>query len=228
MNNRRKIPILLVALAVVSAGCGPMLFGPTQTVGPIETFTPIIVPSSTAGGQAEATLTAGPFALDLTPLPTPTALPTLDLPTQPAFPQDIQVWDGLPTYPAESRPDFYFRLRYDPAAWALTEDAYGQPVLASRQLQGCLLGLAAGRGLPLSGSVDHEVRTVGDVDYQISTVSLNGKAQFVNYSGGDGVIYTGFEVSFADQSEACVTAAEAVLGTLRSVPAMDATPASSH
>ena len=44
------------------------------------------------------------------------------------------MWDGLPTYPAESQPDFYFRLRYDPASWALVTDQFGHAVLASRAL----------------------------------------------------------------------------------------------
>ena len=96
------------------------------------------------------------------------------------------MWDGLPTYPAESQPDFYFRLRYDPAAWALTTDQFGYPALASRSLPGCLIGPAAGRGLPLSGSVDHDVRKVGDVTYEISRASLGGVARFVSYAGGDG------------------------------------------
>jgi hypothetical protein len=137
-----------------------------------------------------------PFALDLTPLPTATALPTLALPTQPAFPQGTQVWDGLPTYPSESRPDFYFRLLYDPGAWALTTNQFGYPALASRNITGCSLAPAVGRGLPLSGSAAHEVRQIGDVTFQVSTVSVGGAARFVNYAGGDGVIYTAFEASF--------------------------------
>ena len=134
------------------------------------------------------------------------------------------MWDGLPTYPAESQPDFYFRLRYDAAAWARTTDQFGYPALVGRSVPGCLIVPSTGRGLPLSGSVDHDVRQVGDVTYQVSRASLGGVVKFVNYAGGDGRIFTSFEVSFQDQADACVQLAESVLGTLRSVPLDEATP----
>ena len=134
------------------------------------------------------------------------------------------MWDGLPTYPAESQPDFYFRLRYDPASWALITDQFGHPVLASRAVPGCLIGAAGGHGLPLSGSVDHDVRQLDEVTYQVSRVSLGGRLQFVNYAGGDARIFTSFVVSFQDQSEQCLQSAETVLGTLRSVPLDEAAP----
>ena len=160
----------------------------------------------------------------MTPLPTATALATLELPTQIASVQDFQVWDGLPTYPAESRAGFYFRLRYDPAAWALTTDQFGYPVLASRNVPNCVLSPAAGRGLPLSGRVDHAVRRIGAVTFQVSTASVGEVTQFVNYTGGDGVIYTAFEVATHEQTDACLQSAEAVVGTLSSVAASLATP----
>ena len=151
-------------------------------------------------------------------------LPALVLPSQPAFPQELQVWDGLPTYPAESRPDLYFRLLYDPASWARTTDPFGSPALASRSIPGCVLTPSMGRGLPLSGSADHDVRQIGTTTFEISVVSLNGAIQFVNYTGGDGAILTAFELNFAEQGDPCRSEAEQVLGTLRSVSAIEATP----
>jgi hypothetical protein len=136
----------------------------------------------------------------------------------------MQVWDGLPTYPAESQPGFYFRVQYDPSIWALTANQFGERALANRNLTACVLAPAAGRGLPLSGRVDHEVRRIGAVTYQVSTVALNGVTRFVNYSGGDGVIYTAFEVVFEGQEVVCLQAAEQVLGTLHSVTLIEATP----
>jgi hypothetical protein len=50
--------------------------------------------------------------------------------------------------------------------------------------------------------------------------------RFVNYTGGDGVIYTGFEVQVDDMADLCLPAAEGVLSSLRSVPSTEATPAS--
>jgi len=208
---------------VVSASCVP-LFGEPMGNGSVATFTPLAQLPATLVPTPTLTASPQPFALELTPLPTATALPPLELPTQPAFLQGTQVWDGLPTYPAESRPDFYFRLLYDPNAWALTTNQYGYPALASRAIAGCSIAPAAGRGLPLSGSVSHETRRVGDVTYQISKAVVGGAAQFVNYAGGNGVIYTAFEVSFSDAPEGCLQAAEGVLGTLRSVPSLEATP----
>ena len=211
-------------IPVFGAGCSPYLFPTRPSPGIVGTFTPAAVLPSTPIPEQATTPTSGPFALELTPLPTATALPPLVLPTQPAFPIGIQVWDGLPTYPAESQSDYYFRLQYDPTRWALTENPFGEPVLANRGLSGCVLAPASGRGLPLSGSVDHEVRRIGGVTFQISTAALSGVTKFANYAGGDGIIYTAFAVSFEDQAEACLAAAEQVLGTLRSVPLIEATP----
>jgi hypothetical protein len=168
--------------------------------------------------------TMGPFTLELTPLPTATALPTLKLPPVPAFAAGMLFWDGLPTYPGESNSGFYFRLRFDPSAWALTADQFGSAVLASRGDPTCIIAPAAGRGLPSSGSVEHEVRRIGLVSFQVSTATINGMRQFVTYAGGDGNIYTAFVVSPGEQAEACLKEAEGVLGTLRSILVGEATP----
>jgi hypothetical protein len=214
----------LITLLVLGASCIPLFGEPTAT-GAIRTFTPGAPAPATLEHTATSTDPPQPFALDLTPLPTATALPELELPTQSAFQQGPQVWDGLPTYPAESKPDFYFRLVYDPNAWALTINQFGYPALANRGITGCSLAPAAGRGLPMNGSVAHEVRQIGNVTFQVSTASVGGAARFVNYAGGDGVIYTAFEASFSDSPESCLAAAEGVLGTLRSVRSLEATPA---
>ncbi len=212
----------LSVLLMLSAGCAPVVAPVPVPATPTSTSSPPLV--VTLAPPATETPTPGPFLLNLTPLPSATALAALILPPSPAVPMDLQVWDGLPTYPAESQPGFLFRLRFAPNDWALITDQFGYPVLASRGLPGCLISPAAGRGLPPSGSVDHEVRIVGDVTYQISRASLGGTLKFVSYAGGQGRIFTSFEVSFRDQVEACLQLAETVLGSLRSVPLGEATP----
>ena len=179
---------------------------PTPTAVETETFTP------------------GPFTLQFTPVPTETPLATLELPTEAAHPPAEQIWDGLPTYLAESKPGFYFRLRFDPAVWASTTDQYGFPALAHRQIPGCIITPTAGRGLALNSSVEHDVRKIGGISYQVSVVSVNGVKQFVTYTGGDGNIYTAFEVLFQDLADQCLTDAETVLAELKSVADFLATP----
>lgn len=217
--------------AVLAAGCGSF---PT-TVPPIASKSAV---STQAGPQSIAqaattaapvvpgtpTPTAGEFALDLTPLPSATAIPTLVLPTESKFAGAFEVWDGLPTYLADSQPGFYFRVSYDPAMWANTFDAFGAPALANRSIGSCIITPSGGRGLPLNGTVDHDVRKIGEISFQISTAYVNGARQFVNYVGGDGVIYTGFRVAFTESGDECLSEAESVLGTLRAVVISDATP----
>lgn len=218
-------------LVLVSASCGtaPLnlpfiatqaprsaeLPSPTQPA-PTSPAVPIVL--------ATATPTQGEFALDLTSLPTETALPTLALPTESSFAGTFEVWDGVSTYPADSQPGYDFRVRYDPGTWARTTDAFGFPTLAHRSIMGCTIVPTGGRGLPLNGTVTHDVRRINEVTFQINTAYLNGVRQFVNYVGGDGVIYTGFRVAFTDQGDQCLADAEPVLGTLKAVSVVDATP----
>jgi hypothetical protein len=192
-----------------------------QPPSPTEPALPSAAVPTTA---AASTPTAGEFALDLTPLPTETALPTLALPTESRFAGTFEIWDGLPTYLADSQPGFDFRVRYDPGAWARTTDAFGFPTLAHRSIAGCLIIPTGGRGLPLNGTVTHDVRRINGVSFQVNTAYVNGVRQFVNYVGGDGVIYTAFQVIFNDQGDQCLTDAEVVLGTLKAVSVVDATP----
>lgn len=170
------------------------------------------------------TATAAPFVLQLTPAPTETPLPTLEVPTEVARPPALAVWDGLPTYLADSQPGFYFRLQFDPNAWALTTDHYGSPALVHRAITNCILSPTAGRGLPPNANVEQETRRINGISYQISAASVNGVKQFVTYSAGDGRIFTGFQLTLQDRPDQCILEAETILGTLTSVPASEATP----
>lgn len=170
------------------------------------------------------TPTEAPFVLDFTPQPTDTPLPTLELPTERAFLPSVQAWDGQPTYLADSKPDYYFRLRYAPTIWALTTDNFGSPALGHRDIPDCMIAPTSGRGLPLNGTVEHDTHHLGSVQFQIDTAYVNGVKQFVNYTGGNGTIYTAFQVTFQDQADQCLADAEKVLSTLTSVPISQATP----
>jgi hypothetical protein len=237
--HARIIRSLLLIPVLLMAGCASLPFlqaGVTATPRPqslspglLATATPqsfesTITPAASVSEPATITPTAGPFALDLTPIPTETALPTLELPTEVKYPPVLQIWDGLPTYLAESKPGFYFRVRFDPTVWASTFDQFGYPVLAHRQIPGCVIAPTAGRGMALNATVDQEVRHIGAISYQVSTAYVNGVRQFVNYSGGDGNIYTAFGVTFQDQADQCLTDAETALAELRSVAVSQATP----
>ena len=225
--------ICLVLLAGLVTGCAslpiPSVLSvdtqPPQAVAPASLATPTALMTATASQSASsATATTAPFALDFTPVATDTPLPTLELPTESIRAPALEIWDGFPTYPAESTPDYYFRVKFDPDAWALTTDQYGFPALGHRAISGCVISPAAGRGLPLNGSVEHEIRKIGGISYQINTGYMNGVKQFVTYSAGDSRIYTAFEVSFQDRPDQCVLEAEVVLSTLTSVSIFQATP----
>jgi hypothetical protein len=231
MSRTTLIAIPLVA-GLLLAGCAPAAAtapaAPTRT-SETQPLVPQVLSSPMASANdstptTEVTSTPGLFELNLTPLPTETAIPTLELPTEAPRSPAVQVWDGLPTYPSESRPDYYFRVEFDPDAWALTTDAFGSPALAHRAITSCIISPTQGRGLPPDAAVDHEVRRIGGISYQISTASVNGVKQSVTYAAGDGRIFTAFQVSVEDRPDQCLLEAETVLGTLTSVQVSDATP----
>lgn len=223
---------LLLGAALVIASCAPA--AATQFTGPTQPSQPLLLaPQSLASAtQAAAALTATegptgttePFVLELTPLPTETALPTIEVPTEVSRPPALQIWDGLPTYLADSNPNYYFRVRFDPDAWALTFDHYGSPALVHRAITNCVVAPAAGRGLPPNARVEQETRKLGNISYQISTTYVNDIKQFVTYSAGDGHIFTAFQVSLEDRPDQCLLEAETVLATLTSIPITEATP----
>jgi hypothetical protein len=78
--------------------------------------------------------------------------------------------------------------------------------------------------MPANIVVEHDVLDTGTVTFDVGIAFENGVKKFVNYTGGDGTIVTAFEVSFLEQSDACLADAVTVLSTLRSVPNTQATP----
>jgi hypothetical protein len=134
------------------------------------------------------------------------------------------VWDGTPTYLAESTPGFAFRVTYDPELWALTTDQFGFPALGHRSIRGCVISVTSGRGLPLNMTVEHDVLDTGEVTFDVGNVFENGVLKFITYTGGNTNIITGFQVNFEEQASECRAAAVAILSTLTSVRASQATP----
>jgi hypothetical protein len=169
--------------------------------------------------QAQNTSTPEPAATR-----TDTPLPTLELPTEIVNPPARMVWDGTPTYLAESTPGYAFRVTYDPELWALTTDQFGFPALAHRAIPGCVITVTSGRGLPANMTVEHDVLQTGGVSFDVGKVYENGVLKFVTYTGGDGTVITGFEVRFEDQADECLADAVKILSTLTSVPTSQATP----
>jgi hypothetical protein len=73
--------------------------------------------------------------------------------------------------------------------------------------------------------VEHEMLQAGNITFDVGTAYENGVKSFVTFTGGDGTIITAFEVSFDEESDACVKEAVTVISTLKSVPVSQATPA---
>lgn len=174
--------------------------------------------------QAQATSTLQPTATQIVATLTDTPLPTLELPTEVINAPAQMVWDGTPTYLAESTPGYAFRVTYDPELWALTTDQFGFPALGHRNIPGCVISVTSGRGLPLNLTVEHDMLNLETVTFDVGNVFENGVLKFVTYTGNNGTIVTGFQVSFEEQADECRAYAFAVLSTLTSVRASQATP----
>jgi len=228
---KRRLPILILLTLLLSA-CGALpgdlsLAAATSTAvetrvtnivdAPEVAFTPTAEVTDTPAPTATITPTRGPTA-------TETFLPTLELSTLESFEPAFEIWDGQPTYIGDSQPGFFFRVKFDPRVWALTQDSYGAPALGHRTIEYCVLAPANAHGMTPGVQVEHDMRKIGEIYFDVNTALLSGVAQFVNYQGGDGVIYTGFQVNFNEKIDACLADAEAVLATLTSVRQSQATP----
>lgn len=228
----KRVALLTIAVFILSAcGAGPATDNITeiQPLGTQDQNIPLATPAlpNGIGGDGVApTSTFFVFPPAPPPTPTETLLPPLELPSPVANAPALLAWDGVPTYPGDSKAGYFFRLRYDPDIWALTSDNYGFPAIAHRGIEYCLITPSASRGLPSNLRVDHDIRRVGAVQYEVNTAyTSDGVKQFVTYVGGDTNIYTSFEVDFQQDSDRCLQAAEVVFATLTSVSEVRATPA---
>jgi len=189
----------------------------TPTAPPSET--PTRIPTQTALPSATPLPTIGVTA-------TETYLPTLELRPLETMEPALDVWDGQPTYLGDSQPGFFFRVKFNPRVWGLTQDSYGQPALGNRFIGYCILAPGGVRGMPPGMQVEHDTRQLGPLFFEINTVLTNGQRQFVTYQAqtADRIIFTSFQVNFVDEIDACLTDVESVLATLTSIPESQATP----
>ncbi len=215
---RRVLFLLLLSLFIASCGGAPAATegtsAPTAEQATLE-------PTSQAFLPETPTPTQTPLP---TSTPTETPLPPLELPTEIPSAPALLAWDGVPTYLGDSQPGYAFRVLYNPEIWALTQDQFGFPALAHRAIPYCVISVTSGRGLPPNVSVEQDVLYTKTVTFYVGTAYENGVKKFVTYTGGDGVIFTAFQVSFEEQADQCLADAETVLTTLRSVPSFQATP----
>ena len=214
--------ILLLILAACGNGPADSNVEKSQPIPAMESapqFTPTL-PMNVGGENAAAEATSTLVG----PTPTETPLPPLELPTPLANPPALLAWDGQPTYMGDSKPGYFFRVKYDPEIWALTTDSYGFPAIGHRGIEYCVIAPASGHGLPVNMKVEHDLRKIGANNFEVNMAYLDGAKQFVTYNGGDANIYTGFEVSFQQEPDLCLQEAEVVLATLISVKESQATP----
>lgn len=236
---QRILLMLILALFITSCGgAAAATQAPAATEAPATEAPATEAPAATEppAFQSLEPQTSEPQDLETsTPEPSPTQalptatqtdtpLPTLELPTEVVNSPAKLVWDGIPTYLGESTPGYAFRVTYDPELWALTTDQFGFPALGHRTIPGCVISVTSGRGLPGDMTVEHDVLYTGRISFDVGKVYENGVLKFVTYTGGDGTIITGFEVTFEEQVDECLADAVMVFSTLTSVPVSQATP----
>ena len=223
---RRLLIILILSLMISSCGGAAATEAPAPEE-PAATEEPAI-PTQDAIAEPTDDLfvveTATPLPTEVLSTPTETPLPPLDLPALLPNAPSLLAWDGQPTYLGDSQPGFDFRVMYDPEVWALTEDQFGYPAIGNREIPSCVISVTSGRGLPANISVEQDILYTDTVTLYVGTAFEDGVKKFVTYTGGDGIVVTGFLVSFEEQADKCLADAEAVVTTLRSVPASLATP----
>jgi hypothetical protein len=238
MSHRQKRPLmrkrfipLFFALTFILSACAPAQQAVQPTPALEDTATPAPTASATLEPSATPAPTFTPFPTATSippPTETPTLLPTLELPTQPAFVPFRQTWQSAPSLPDDSVRDLNFTLLYDPDVWALTEDLFGAQVLAHRAIPYCIIEKARPGGLSPGYTAEQGFAQVGSINYQTISVRLNGVLKYVNYYGGRGKqALTVFTVSFEEQPETCLADAEKVLASLHFVvvtPTPEPTP----
>lgn len=234
---RRVLLILILSLVISSCGGAATEAPAEEPAAPVEepaapAEEPAALQETTAQSlDVEATATAEPTQTftpepTYTPsvTPTETSLPPLELPTEIPNAPSLLAWDGTPTYLGDSQPGYDFRVFYNPDLWALTQDQFGYFAIAHRDIPYCVISVTSGRGLPANITVEQDFLHLDTLTFSVGTAFENGVKKFVTYTGGDGRVITGFQVSFDAQSDECIADAVTVLSTFQSISSSRATP----
>lgn len=159
---------------------------------------------------------------DLGARPFGTAILQVPSPVPASRKLDSGVW--LIRHPQHPELLTLLQLEFDQAKWKIKNARNaGDPVLAHQSLYGCWIRPDGGRGLPDEYSVRQIDKQLGGIWYQITEVRLQEKLVSAAYSARLDDASFLFNVSVSESKETCIQAAEAVLATLRVVPAIDET-----
>ena len=148
----------------------------------------------------------------------PTAAPSItpvDVLTVEVVPTDMVLsTTALPNIVHLGVPWADFSLRFDPLQWEISAFDDGWPglqALTHRTLAGCRITPNIPVGLGEGWTIEKKQKTLGQLELEGRSFYQNGILKFVGYYNfinphGDGVV----EVHFADDSYACIQAAEAL------------------
>ena len=105
--------LLIIGLTACGGAATPQILEPATTdTPPMPLETPTAAATDTAVPASPTPTNTPPPTSTFGPTPTETFLPMLDLPTLEAFEPALDVWDGQPTYIADSQPGFTLLLSF--------------------------------------------------------------------------------------------------------------------
>jgi hypothetical protein len=155
---RRILIILILSLMISSCGGAAATEAPAPEEPAVaEPTAQPSLPENSPVPEPTETVPPIPSPTEILATPTETLLPELELPGLLPNAPSLLAWDGRPTYLGDSQPGFDFRVMYDPDVWALTEDQFGYPAIAHREIPYCVISVTSGRGLPANISVEQDI-----------------------------------------------------------------------
>jgi hypothetical protein len=124
-------------------------------------------------------------------------------------------WVGDSHYDFEDDP-LSFQLIYDKDVWRLFPELLNEYTdqLEHQTLVGCLIRQTSGRGLDDNWSVERDITTLGEIEYERTWVYEDANLRYINYSNQMGDYANLFQVRWSNDARACINSAEEVLSTL--------------
>lgn len=179
---------------------------------------PAAPPSTDTLETAAASLTATPLPVHPSSTQVPGNSPTMtSLPTRVST---MQPPDNVWVIPCrENITKNCSQMEFDTVKWEVVPQAYSwSPKLVHRTIAGCEIVPSGGRGLKDDGwSVEHDLKTLGTVQYELFRVSEGDELRFIGYwlliPEEGSMAYS--EVRFENDQDGCIQDAEAVLTTQR-------------